>query len=243
MRCQQDDGAATPPRTDARGLARRPPSARSARPPPAAARTSDERALVRRAQAGDASAFLALVDRYHGSMMRIAEAWGHDPTGAEQTARSAWAALLDRLGDLASHGSVRAGVLRVASEAARTTAPAHPAPRGGVEARREDGGSPFDARGRWTSPPPAASEGGALGVPPRAALREAIAALPTLERLVFTLRDVEGLGPEDAATVAGVTRPAQQALLHRARTEVVRQIGWGGSGERRQDTAREGDGR
>jgi RNA polymerase sigma-70 factor (ECF subfamily) len=53
-------------------------------------------------------------------------------------------------------------------------------------------------------------------------LRAAVAALPPWERVVLTLRDVEGLGPDEAAAVLGVTEQAQYLLLHRARTAVLR---------------------
>jgi RNA polymerase sigma-70 factor (ECF subfamily) len=51
-------------------------------------------------------------------------------------------------------------------------------------------------------------------------IRAAIAALPRPQRLVVTLRDVEGWSPEEACDALHVTPANQRVLLHRARTKI-----------------------
>jgi RNA polymerase sigma-70 factor (ECF subfamily) len=174
--------------------------------------------------AGDACSFLELVNRHHGSVLRIAAAWGHDAETAEQIGRSAWCAILERLPSFNGAGSLRAWLLRVASEHASATAP--PCPPDSAHGHEGPGGdgSAFDREGRWLSSAQPASQGATVADVPPGALHDAVAALPARERVAITLRDVEGLGADEAAFVLGVTVAMQHALLHRARTAVVRQI-------------------
>src|SRR5690242_7579879 len=58
----------------------------------------DDRAHLRLAGSGSESAFLALVDRYHASLMRIASVWIDDATQAEALVQRTWLSLLQRLG-------------------------------------------------------------------------------------------------------------------------------------------------
>jgi RNA polymerase sigma-70 factor (ECF subfamily) len=53
-----------------------------------------------------------------------------------------------------------------------------------------------------------------------AVVRAAIEALPEMQRLVITLRDVEGWAAAEAAAVLDLSEVNQRVLLHRARTNV-----------------------
>ena len=48
----------------------------------------------------------------------------------------------------------------------------------------------------------------------------AIAALPTTQREVITLRDVEGASSEEVCNILSITETNQRVLLHRARSRV-----------------------
>ena len=52
----------------------------------------------------------------------------------------------------------------------------------------------------------------------RDVLRAAIALLPPAQRLVVTLRDVEGWSPEETCQALDLTGVNQRVLLHRARS-------------------------
>ena len=59
-----------------------------------------------------------------------------------------------------------------------------------------------------------------LGKESRAMIDAVIATLPASQRLVITLRDVQGFSAEEACELLGVSEANQRVLLHRARTRV-----------------------
>ena len=59
-----------------------------------------------------------------------------------------------------------------------------------------------------------------LGQEAKARIRGAIEALPESQRLVMTMRDVEGFSSEEVCNVLGLTETNQRVILHRARTRV-----------------------
>jgi RNA polymerase sigma-70 factor (ECF subfamily) len=82
----------------------------------------------------------------------------------------------------------------------------------------------FDTKGMWQDPPHA----WAAQTPEELLRREeavkvmedVVAALPKGQRAVITLRDLEGVGPEETCNLLGITMTNQRVLLHRARTKV-----------------------
>src|SRR5262249_40572302 len=58
----------------------------------------------------------------------------------------------------------------------------------------------------------------------RAQIAAAIAALPSSQRLIITLRNVDGLTSEEACQGLGVSEANQRVLLHRARARVRRAL-------------------
>lgn len=54
----------------------------------------------------------------------------------------------------------------------------------------------------------------------RAVLEGALATLPASQRLVFTLRDVEGWPAEEVCNILALSDSNQRVLLHRARVQV-----------------------
>ena len=59
-----------------------------------------------------------------------------------------------------------------------------------------------------------------LAAETRAVITEAIDALPDGQRLVISLRDVEGWSAEEVCNVLELSETNQRVLLHRARTKV-----------------------
>ena len=85
----------------------------------------------------------------------------------------------------------------------------------------------FFERGRWAgmwssavAPWDELPEERVLSGELRIALREAIDALPRMQRAVITLRDVEGWPPAEVCGYLGVADGNQRVLLHRARGAV-----------------------
>jgi RNA polymerase sigma-70 factor (ECF subfamily) len=82
----------------------------------------------------------------------------------------------------------------------------------------------FDARGHWAAPPgrwhEARPEDQLLSKETLQRLSAAIEALPSNQRSVMTLRDVEGLDAAEVCNVLDISETNQRVLLHRARAAV-----------------------
>ncbi len=182
------------------------------------------------------SAFAALVDRHHATLVRLAAMFVGDPATAEEVAQDTWLALLNGIDAFEERSSLRTWLTRVVVNRAKT--------RGARDRRmvafsdlvaREcalgDPAVPVDrfhgdgaaAPGHWRVPP------GAWGADPgtellaaetRQLVGEALAALPPAQREVMTLRDVEGWSADEVCNVLGISETNQRVLLHRARSKV-----------------------
>ena len=79
------------------------------------------------------------------------------------------------------------------------------------------------AAGGWTSFPeswPNEPERALLSAETRDLIAATIASLPSGQRLVITLRDVEGCDSTEVCNVLGLSETNQRVLLHRARARV-----------------------
>jgi RNA polymerase sigma-70 factor (ECF subfamily) len=83
--------------------------------------------------------------------------------------------------------------------------------------------SRFTSEGSWTSAPADWRDDPEVALDSAEALRvarEAIAELPERQKIVITLRDLEGLSSDEVRNVLDLTETNQRVLLHRARTKV-----------------------
>ncbi len=183
---------------------------------------SDE-ALLARLRAGDESAFLVLVTRYNGSLLRVARTFVPNDAVAEEVVQDTWIGVVRGVDRFEGRSSFKTWLFRILVNRARTS---------GVREHRhvsvdptEPAVSPdrFDGSGAWAEPVTpwesdvddrlVAAAWGPL-------LREAIDALPDRQRDVVLLRDVEGLPSEDVCDVLGITEGNQRVLLHRGRSRL-----------------------
>jgi RNA polymerase sigma-70 factor (ECF subfamily) len=76
--------------------------------------------------------------------------------------------------------------------------------------------------GHWATPPRPWEdpERRLASLEARERLREAIAALPSVQQAVLTLRDVEGLESEEVCALLDLSPGNQRVILHRARARV-----------------------
>jgi RNA polymerase sigma-70 factor (ECF subfamily) len=182
---------------------------------------------------GSEAAFLALVDRYHAGLLRIARLWLDDPGVAEEVVRETWLQMLHRLDRFDEHVTLKGWLCTVLIGIARTRAGAadddqpswsHDASRPAVDpARFSPPGDRWE--GHWQKPPtdwPGAGSGQGSGQGLPAALRgqleKAVQALPSRERIVLVLRDLEGLSSREVSSALGVSDIDQRRLLHQARS-------------------------
>jgi RNA polymerase sigma-70 factor (ECF subfamily) len=202
-----------------------------------AASVGDDQTLLDRLRRGDEAAFVALLERYHGSMVRIAMAYVPNRSVAEEVAQEAWQGVLTGLQRFEGRASLKTWIFRILTNCAKTrgeregravpfsalwdpeTDPGEPA----VEPERFRTSEPWE--GHWSSLPrnwDDLPEERLLAQETRACVQQAIAALPPAQREVITLRDVEQLSAEEACDLLQISEGNQRVLLHRARSKVRR---------------------
>lgn len=189
--------------------------------------TSAEDGELAALRAGDEAAFLELVDRYHGAMVRVASLYVKDAAAADEVVREAWAGVLRGLPAVDGRRSFRGWVFEVLVGCARSRVAREASPTPGHDEgqgpavppdRFFDGGARW--AGNWSRPPSPWSEAVVASREMDEILQEALAALPRAQRAVMCLRDVDGWGAEEVSEVLGIPEPEQRAILHRARSRV-----------------------
>jgi RNA polymerase sigma-70 factor (ECF subfamily) len=189
-----------------------------------AANSETDECLLDRLRLGDEQAFVALVQRYRPSMLRIAACYVPGPAIAEEVVQDTWLAVLRGLSGFEGRSSVRTWLFRILVNRARTT---------GVRERRsvplgEDlapavDQSRFDAAGNWLVPPAHwhdQVDDRLVAERMAVRIRTAIMDLPARQREVVTLRDLEGLGSVEVCGVLEISEANQRVLLHRGRSRL-----------------------
>ena len=186
--------------------------------------TSPEDLLLDRAIAGDEDAFVELVDLYHAPLLRFARTFVRQPTHAEDVVQDAWVGVLRGLERFERRSSFKTWLFRIVANRARTRAVRE---QRYVQFEVNDDGSDasdnFTPEGRLKAPPKEwqmTPERLLLSVETRALVDKALEELPDNQRVVVTLRDIEGLDAADVCNVLGITETNQRVLLHRGRTRV-----------------------
>jgi RNA polymerase sigma-70 factor, ECF subfamily len=187
------------------------------RPDPAAAAEAE---LVARLRRGDEAAFVALAGRHQAAMLRLAATFVPSAAVAEEVVQDTWVAVLRGVDGFAGRSSFKAWLLGILVNRAKSTgmreARSLPIGDAGPAADR----SRFDAAGAWMSPPRhwiEDSEDRLLAKGLRERLELALRRLPTRQRAIVILRDIDGLSSEEVCGVLGITAGNQRVLLHRAR--------------------------
>lgn len=181
---------------------------------------AEERDLLDRLRAGDEEAFAMLVRRHHPAMVRLASAYVPNRAVAEEVVQEAWLGVVRGIERFEGRSSLKTWLYRIVVNRARTA---------GVREHREtpiDLTGPveqFGPHGGWVDPP----------VPWTDAVDDRLTAATTLERLpallaelpdsqrqVVTLRDVDGLSPEETCAVLGISESNHRVLLHRGRARL-----------------------
>jgi RNA polymerase sigma-70 factor, ECF subfamily len=197
---------------------------------------ADDQSLVERAREGDEDAFAALVRRYTPMLMRLARMYVPTDALAEDVVQETWIAVLRGLDRFEGRSAFKTWLFRILVNRAKTrgvrehrSIPFASVGGGeGVEGEFEGEGptvdpSRFTSQGAWTSAPADWHDDPEASLESEEALRivrEAIAELPERQRIVITLRDLEGLSSDEVRNVLDVSETNQRVLLHRARTRV-----------------------
>jgi RNA polymerase sigma-70 factor (ECF subfamily) len=142
---------------------------------------------------------------------------------AEEVAQEAWLGLLRGLDRFEGRSSLRTWLFRIVVNRAISTGVRERVhlPVGDEELETADGR--FSQDGWWVTPPTHWADDvvDRLTAPSLVArVREVISELPTAQRQVVTLRDVEGLTSTEVCEILGISEVNQRVQLHRARARI-----------------------
>ena len=174
---------------------------------PEASVLSDEQ-IVQRVRAGDTEVFAVLLRRYNERVYRAARSVLRQDAEAEEVAQEAWVRAFDHLDQFAGRGRFAMWVTRIAVYEAwarvRRSRKGLGVPESGADEM---------ARAKTSSNDP---ERAAFDREIHGFLEAAIDALPEKYRLVFILREVEGLSTAEVAGSLKLSHVTVKTRLHRA---------------------------
>jgi RNA polymerase sigma-70 factor (ECF subfamily) len=199
--------------------------------------TLEEANLIAGLRARDEEAFMRLVDLYGGPLLRLARTFVRDRAVAEEVVQEAWLGVLRGIDRFEGRSSLKTWLYRILTNTAKT--------RGVRESRSvpfsalggDDDGPTVDPDrfqgpdgqhpGGWRSFPvswDAVPEQRLLGDETQEVIRRTIEALPESQRIVISLRDIEGWSSEEVRNVLDLSETNQRVLLHRGRAKVRRAL-------------------
>jgi RNA polymerase sigma-70 factor (ECF subfamily) len=192
-----------------------------------------ETALIARLRAGDERAFDDVVKRFYPSMLAVARGYVRSRAIAEEVVQEAWVGVLNGLDRFEGRSSLRTWVLRIVANTAKTRGvrESRVVPMSSLESEGDEpaveperfrgAGDPFP--GHWWSYPTewrTVPESKLLSEETLDVVKNAIEALPDLQRTVITMRDVVGCDSDEVCQTLEISEGNQRVLLHRARARV-----------------------
>ena len=201
---------------------------------------ADDRVLVEALRRGDEDAFGWLIDRYDGSLRRLARNYVATPAVAEDVVQETWLAVVKGIDRFEERSAVSTWLYRILANIARTRGVREhrSIPFSSAAGALDEGAGPAvdperfgtpgaPGYGAWAAPPtPWADEpesrlefGEVLDV-----VRAAVEQLPPAQQEVITLRDLEGWTSTEVRNALDLSETNQRVLLHRARSKVRRAV-------------------
>ena len=196
--------------------------------------SEDDPHLIELLRNGNEAAFVALIDRYSDTMVRLAMFYVTAWQVAEEVVQETWMSVFEHLGHFEGRSSLKTWMFRILTNCAKTWA------------QREGRSIPFSSRsgmstdhtepavesdcflpadhhwaGHWVSVKrEEMPEERLLSQETRLCLERAIEALPPNQREIIILRDIEGWTSDEICSTLGISEGNQRVLLHRARSKV-----------------------
>ena len=188
-------------------------------------------AIVARLRAGDESMFAAIIDAWSSGMLRAARAFVADEHAAQDVVQEAWLGVVRGIGAFEGRSSLRTWVYRILVNRAKTRGvrDSRTVPASSLALADEDLGPIVDPvrfqgpdgeyPGHWRTFPAAwpSPEDDAVAAETRRQLIVALQGLPARQRVVVTLRDVEGYSSDEVCRILDISAANQRVLLHRGR--------------------------
>jgi RNA polymerase sigma-70 factor (ECF subfamily) len=198
--------------------------------------TTAESSLLTALRNGDETAFVELVERYHGPLKRLARTFGATDSVAEEIVQETWLAALRGLERFEERSSLKTWLFRILTYQARDRAVREkrsvPFSSLARDSEAGDVGSVVDpdrfqgADGSWpehwaTPPRPWSQPHERLAaMEAREQIRQALATLPPRQQLVVALRDADGLTSAEVCEILDISEANQRVLLHRGRAAI-----------------------
>jgi RNA polymerase sigma-70 factor (ECF subfamily) len=191
----------------------------------------DQPEFLARLRRGDEQAYRALIRRFHMSLIGVAASIIGSRAQAEEVVQDAWLAVFAGIGGFEGRSSVVTWIFSIVLNRARTRATREGRLVGlpALLAGSEPGGravdvTEFQPDGHWREAPRLWDELDPERIVGGRQLWDhvmaAIERLPSGQRAVIILRDMEGCEAEEACTLLGVSAENQRVLLHRARGRI-----------------------
>lgn len=203
----------------------------------------EDRQLVDRLRSGDERTFLAVVEKHHQSMVRVAMGYVSSEAVAEEVVQEAWVGILQGLGKFEGRCPLRAWMFRILVNCAKMRGgrEARSVPFSALESENAEGEKrpvesfrpPDDPRwpGHWGQAPERWTDERLADAEALVRIRAEIDRLPPNQRQVITLRDIEDWDSAEVCEALGISEANQRVLLHRARTRVRQALaGWAAEG-------------
>jgi RNA polymerase sigma-70 factor (ECF subfamily) len=175
-------------------------------------------ALVERVRGGDVSAYDTLVRKYERQLFRIAQHITQNREDAEDVMQDAFLKAYEKLDQFQGNSKFYTWLVRIAvNESLMRLRKRRTGKMVSIDEdlQTEEGSMPRDFAD-WSPDPEQNYSHAELAE----ILRKTIQGLPRGFRLVFALRDVEGLSTEETAETLGLSIPAVKSRLLRARLQL-----------------------
>ena len=214
---------------------------------PGLAVDGNESQLVAALRRRDEAAFVALVNRYHGLMLRVAYAQVKNRSACEEVVQETWLAVIKGIDSFEGRSSLRTWMFRILTyqASARSERDGRQIPFSALASADAAATDPSVEPSRffprdhsprpffWVSDPRDWPEDALLAKEVRSVIRATGGELPDSQRVVITLRDLEGWTAGEVCEVLGLSDGNQRVLLHRARSRVREALdGYLGNGRR-----------
>ena len=195
-----------------------------------------ERVIVERLRRGDEAAFIELLDRHAASMLRLALVYCPSRAVAEEVVQDTWLVVISDLERFEGRSSLKGWIFGILANKARTrgTRERRTVPFASLAGAKEANGASVDADRflsaddereprHWSTPPRRwedSPERSLASAHTTQLVREAVDGLEPTQRLVITMRDLEGWQAREVCDALAISENHQRVLLHRARAKV-----------------------
>lgn len=183
---------------------------------------SNDAELLARLKAGEQRAYTDLVERYSGTVYNLALRMMNNPQEAEEVLQETFISAFKALDRFEGRSQLGTWLYRIAYNAALMRLRKRQLPTSSIDepVTNDDGEEMPRQLIDWAALPADVALSNEL----RGVLDEAVAKLPDTLRVVFVLRDIEGLSTAEVADSLGLTETNVKVRLHRARLVLREQL-------------------